>query len=200
LRRHESTVEQQRWAVLGVLGYYRKFVPDFASMSSVLSDLTKKGRPDRIVWTEECQKALDKLKTLMSSKPVLVLPDLSLRFILRTDASDHGIGACLLQEREGLLHPVFYVSRKLLPRETRYAVIERECLAIVWAVGKLSRYLFGCQFTIQTDHKPLEFLSRGRSTSGRLSRWALILQQFNYIIESISGASNVTADILSRLI
>ncbi|GFS01482.1 LReO_3 protein [Elysia marginata] len=75
-----------------------------------------------------------------------------------TDASDTGLGACLLQEIDCLMHPVTYIGRKLLPREKRYAIIERECLAIVWAVGKLSCYLLGDAFYIETDSKPLLFL------------------------------------------
>lgn len=184
--------------MLGVVNYYRKFIPNFSSLSSTLSDLTKKGQPDKIVWTYDCQTALDALLSALNANPILILPDFVSKFTLRTDASDTGLGACLMQEREGLLHPVTFVSRKLLPRERRYSVIERECLAIVWAVQKLSRYLLGSRFIIESDHKPLSFLTSRRSTSARLSRWALALQSYSFEMSHIPGSANCLADLLSR--
>ena len=196
------TTKKEVRSLLGVLNYYRKFVSNFSAISAPLSDLTKGGQPDKVVWTSECQDALEALQAVMSSKPVLVLPDIRFPFVLRTDASDRGLGATLLQPRcddgDEILHPVIYASRKLLDREMKYGIGERECLSIVWGVTKLSRYLYGREFVIETDHAPLRVLEKQTSHSGRLSRWALTLQQFKFQVRPISGVVNSLADILSR--
>ncbi len=190
--------KRQVRSLVGALNYYRKFISNFSTLSSSVTDLTKNGQPDKVVWTTECQNALKKMVTALKSNPILILPDFSKTFILRTDASDSGIGACLLQERDGQLHPICFVSRKLLPRERNYPVIERECLAIVWSVQKLQRYLLWGRFHVESDHKPLMFLSRNKTVSQRLARWCLALQQFNFTIAAIPGNENHIADLLSR--
>ena len=104
----------------------------------------------------------------------------------------------LLQEKDGFLHPVVYASRKLLDRESRYSTIERECLAIVWGVNKFIRYIHGREFTLQTDHKPLQYLTQSSYKNSRLMRWALAIQEFKFKIEAIKGSQNCHADVLSR--
>ncbi|GFS02368.1 Pol polyprotein [Elysia marginata] len=190
--------KKQVRSLLGVLNYYRKFIPKFSSLSAPISNLKKSGQPDKIHWTLDCQTALDKILLALNSDPILILPNFSQKFNLRTDASDTGLGVCLLQEVDGLMHPVTYIGRKLLPREKRYAIIERECLAIVWAVEKLSCYLLADAFYIETDSKPLLFLKERRSVSARLFRWALALQSYNFEIRYIPKPANCIADLLSR--
>ena len=187
-------------SLLGVLSYYRKFVPNFAAISAPLSSLTRKGLPDKVQWTDECADAFKKIQFILSHKPVLILPDFNIPFVLRTDASDHGIGGCLLQERDGVLHPIMYASRKLLDREIKYSVIERECLSILWSVSKFRRYLEGTRFVIESDHRPLKFLEENRSTCSRLARWSLMLQNFKFHLRYIPGPHNYYADVLSRLV
>ena len=187
-------------SLIGLVNYYRNFVPNFSSLSATFSDLTRKGQPDKIVWSGECEHAFDTLKQCLSSSPVLVLPDFSKLFFLRTDASSRAVGGCLLQERDDVLRPVSYCGRKLLDREMNYPTIEREALAIVFAVGKFRQYLFGTNFVIQTDHKPLSILQAKPCPSGRLSRWALFLQEFQFQVQYISGSDNCLADSLSRLV
>ncbi|KAK3093292.1 hypothetical protein FSP39_013708 [Pinctada imbricata] len=92
-------------------------------------------------------------------------------FILRTDASDKGIGAILLQEKDGNKFPIAYASKTLLQREQNYSVIERECLAIVWAVMKFQSYLYGQEFLLETDHAPLVYLRRSKLGNSRLMRY-----------------------------
>ena len=93
--------------------------------------MTRKSEPENVIWTPQCTKAFRKLKELLLSAPVMMNPDFSCLFILQTDASEVGVGAVLSQtDAEGCDHPVAYVSRKLLPREQKYATIEKECLAI----------------------------------------------------------------------
>ncbi|MCG8432194.1 MAG: Ty3/Gypsy family RNase HI domain-containing protein, partial [Candidatus Omnitrophica bacterium] len=187
-------------SLLGFLNYYRKFVPNFSELSTPLSDLTKKGKPDKVTWTEECEDALKKIQDVFSSEPVLKLPDLNKPFLVRTDASSHGIGAVLMQEHDGYIMPCLYASRKLLPREQNYAVIEKECLAIIFGVSTFSRYLLLSEFIIETDHKPLAYLKVSKAKNSRLMRWSLILQQYCFHIRPISGGINHQADVLSRLV
>ena len=127
------------------------------------------------------------------------LPDVLQGFILRTDASYTGLGAVLLQEFEGVLSPIAYASKKLLPRQQRYSVYERECLAIVWAVDKFKVYLFGKPFILQTDHRALVFLNSANHTNDRIMRWAMLLQPYSIVFQDIPGKDNVGADYLSRL-
>ena len=91
-----------------------------------------------------------------------------------------------------------YISRKLLPREIRYSTIEKECLGIVWAIDKFQVYLYGREFTLQNDHKPLSFMDKAKLTNARVMRWALALQPFRFRLEAIPGRENVGADFMSR--
>ena len=196
--RNPRTKKEVR-SVLGLLGYYRKFVPHFASLSVPLSNLTKKGSPDRVPWDDVCQQAFDEIKKILSTSPILILPDLTSKFFLRTDASETGLGAALLQERDGLLHPVHFASKKFLEREMRYSVVERECLGIVFGVDHYSKYLILTPFELQSDHEPLTFLKKNASKNARLMRWSLKLQEYNFTVTPIPGTENCLADILSRL-
>ena len=192
------TTKRQVRALLGLVSYYRRYVPDFASITAPISDLLGGRATRQISWTPVCQKALEEIQKILSKAPVLLLPDFKHQFTVRTDASSFGIGGVLLQEVDNKLHPISFVSRKLLPRETRYSTIERECLAIVWVINKLSRYLWGKHFQLQTDHRPLTYLKSGRFRNARILRWALTLQEFQFSVLPIPGTGNVFADILSR--
>lgn len=125
-------------------------MPNFASVACPLTDLTKKGVPNKINWQDHHEKAFSSLKSLLLYAPILRLPDFQRDFYLRTDASEYGIGAVLLQEHERKF-PIAYASRKLNERERGYSVIEKECLAIVWAVKKFQAYLYGRTFVLETD-------------------------------------------------
>ncbi|KAL8614201.1 hypothetical protein ACOMHN_026418 [Nucella lapillus] len=187
------TTKRQVRALLGLVGYYRKFVANFAALTAPISDLLSAKAGSKLVWSEDYQVALDTIQTRLSSYPVLLLADLSKPFLVRTDASAVGIGGILLQEHDEVLHPVAFVSRKLLPRESRYSTIERECLAIVWVVTKLGRYLWG-----RTDHRPLTYLRSSVFRNSRVMRWALSLQEYKFAVEAIAGPKNLFADFLSR--
>ena len=185
-------------AFLGLAGYYRRFVPSYAMIAAPLTDLLRKGAPNKLEWGCAQDDAFSQLKAVLSSQPVLRLPDCNKQFIVRTDASDLGLGAMLLQEHEDGIFPVMYLSRKLNAAERNYAVIERECLATVWAISKLQMYLYGRSFILQTDHRPLLYLDQAKLTNPRVMRWALALQPYHYRTEAIRGADNVGADYLSR--
>jgi hypothetical protein len=184
---------------LGFAGYYRRHIPDFSTTASPLTDLTKKSAPNKVVWTDECEIAFQRLKTALTTESVLKLPDLERNFVLRTDASESGLGAVLLQEHEGVLHPVAYGSRKLNSAERNYSVTERECLAVIFGISKFERYLYGRKFTLQVDHQPLAYLGQAKLTNGRLMRWSLYLQQYNVHVQYIKGSDNIGSDYLSRM-
>ncbi|KAL8590497.1 hypothetical protein ACOMHN_010933 [Nucella lapillus] len=133
------TTKKQIRSLLGLVGYYRRYIPNFAGLTAPISDLLKGKRGKSLLWTSGCAQALSQIQAFLSSSPVLHLPDLTRAFLVQTDASSVGIGGVLMQGHNGTLHPVSFVSRKLLDRETRYSTIERECLAIVWTLSKLSR-------------------------------------------------------------
>ncbi len=144
------------------------------------------------------EKAFLELKGLLSDKPILRSPDFEKSFVLQTDASELGLGAVLMQEETGGRHPVVYLSRKLFPRETRYSVVEKECLALKWALDSLKYYLLGRDFVIETDHKALKWLNSMKDTNSRLTRWFLSIQPFRFIVKHRPGVENIAADFLSR--
>lgn len=117
---------------------------------------------------------------------------------MQTDASDLGLGAVLLQEYDGVLRPLAFASRSLLPAKRNYSVTERECLAIVFALRKFDVYLDGTKFVVQTDHSALSWLMRLREPAGRLARWALLIQHYDFSVQYRKGNTNVVADALSR--
>ncbi|CAM4714329.1 unnamed protein product [Lepidochelys kempii] len=135
--------KKQVWAFLGVVGYYRQFIPHFATRASPLTDLIKVWGPDMANWTDAAEKAFMDLRTALCSNPVLIAPDFNKEFILQTDASEVGLGAVLSQMVGDEEHPIPYLSRKLLLREQKYAVVERECLAVKCAMETLRYYLLG---------------------------------------------------------
>ncbi|XP_053406591.1 uncharacterized protein LOC128559314 [Mercenaria mercenaria] len=184
---------------LGLAGYYRKFIGSFAEIAAPLTDLTKKGQPNKIVWRPDHETAFRTLKQLLTRAPILRLPDFSKPFVLQCDASDTGVRAALLQRFDDGLFPIAYASKKLLKREKNYSVIERECLAMVFGIKKFHKYLYGQQFELQTDHAPLTYIQRCKVESGRIMRWALFLQNYKFRIEAVKGTDNVCADYLSRL-
>ena len=192
--------KKQLRAFLGLVGFYRRFIPNYAAIAAPLTDATRKGAPNEVEWTEAQNNAFRELKTRVVNPPILRLPNLNSVFFLQTDASSSGLGAMLAQEDEnGMKHPVAFASRKLLPRESRYSTIERECLAIVWGITKFQEFLYGKEFVLEIDHRPLEFLGNAKFQNGRLMRWALALQPYRFVVHAIHGCENVGADFLSRL-
>ena len=130
----------------------------YAAIAAPLTDKTKNSEPNKIAWEASQQLAFDALKQTLITVPILHLPNLDIPFILRTDASDLGIGAILLQE---------------LQRECNYSTIEKECLALVWGVQKYQAYLYGKAFNIETEHQPLAYMQKAKVANARIMRWAL---------------------------
>ena len=153
-------------------------------------------------WGKEQKEAFEALKEALSCEPVLACFRLNSPTYLITDASPVGLGAILLQDQtNGERKPIAYISRSLTPTERRYSQIEREALGCVWAVERLHNYLFGINFTLLTDNKPLSSMFDPQSSKvlpPRIQRLAWRLHQYNFHIQHVSGKDN-TADSLSRL-
>ncbi|CAK1589169.1 unnamed protein product [Parnassius mnemosyne] len=143
---------------LGLIGYDRKFIPDFARITKPLTQCLKKGR--KITLDTDYINCFKKCKTLLTNDPILQYPDFNKEFILTTDASNVAIGAILSQGPIGSDKPVCYASRTLNESEVNYSTIEKELLSIVWATKYFRPYLFGRTFKILTDHKPLQWTKK----------------------------------------
>jgi len=183
---------------IGLSNYYRRFIPSYAAIAEPLHRLLRKNTKT-FKWTPECDSAFNTLKTRLITPPVLAFPRFEIPFIVATDASDYAIGGVLSQVQNGQEKVIAYWSRQLQKAERNYSTIEREALAVVSSVKEFYPYLYGFQFKLLTDHNPLTALKGLKDTGGRLARWLLYLQQFNFQFEYKSGASNSNADALSRI-
>lgn len=191
-----STVKQVR-QFLGLTGYYRRFVQNYAKHAEPLFALTKKDAPFN--WDSDCRKAMDFLKNSITSAPVLRFPDFSLPFFIHADACDAGLGAALMQrDGEGRDVAVAYASRAVHKSEKPYSTPEKECLAVIWALEHFRPYVEGLHVTIFTDHSSLKWLMSRPNPSGRLARWSLRLQDFDFSIVHKPGVHNKVPDALSR--
>ena len=192
-----TTVTEVR-SFLSLVGYYRLFVKDFATIALPLYHLLH--NDVTWIWTEEQQAAFETLKHNLLTAPILAQPNFQRNFILQTDWSTHGIGAVLTQkDDDNKEHPVSYYSRSLTPAEMNYSASEGEALAVVSAVRHYRPYLHGKRFFLQTDHIALKWLMTTNNLKGKLARWAFELHEYDFDITYRKGASNGNADALSRL-
>ncbi|XP_064465530.1 uncharacterized protein LOC135377174 [Ornithodoros turicata] len=193
------TTKTELRAFLGLAGYYQHYIRSYSSIASPLTDALRKTEPNVIKWDDTKERAFRELKEALTHKPILKAPDYNRTFFVQCDASDRGIGAVLCQLDEGgRERPILYISRKLTGREEAYCATEKECACLIWAVQKLSCYLSGSKFVIETDHCPLTWLKNMSAKNGRLLRWSLALQPYNFEIKYKKGADNGNADGLSR--
>lgn len=183
---------------LGLLGYYRKFIPDFAKLTKPLTKCLKK---DAKINTKDPEyiKCFELCKNLLTNEPILQYPNFEKPFILTCDSSNFALGSVLSQGKIGSDLPVAYASRTLNESEINYSTIEKELLAIVWSVKYFRPYLFGRKFQIVTDHKPLEWLFSLKEPNSKLVRWRLKLEEYDYEIVYKKGVLNKNADALSRI-
>lgn len=184
-----------------MLSWYNKFIPNYAIVVEPLWACIRQDGPFQ--WGEETENCFVTVKQLLLASSALALYDPNLPSIISTDASDYGLGAVFTQ-----IHPdntertVAFASRSLTQAERKYATVEKEALACVWAVEKWRTYLWGHKFTLRTDHQALTTLlcTKGADRAGmRIARWAARLLCFNYDVVYRAGSLNCTADCLSRL-
>jgi hypothetical protein len=185
-------------AFLGLVGFYRRFIPHFAETAKPLTQLLRKDMDFR--WGAEQTKAFQELKSSLLREPILKFPDFTKPFVVATDASNVAIGSVLCQTHNGVEFPISYNSRQLSDSEKKYSTIQKELLAVVNAIKTYRCYLYGRKFTLITDHAPLRWLMNLKDPSSQLARWSILLQNFNYDVIHRPGRRHSNVDALSRIL
>ena len=193
---HEPTKLKGVRQFIGFVGYYRRFVKDFAKLADPLVSLTRKGVP--FVWGSDQQNSFDSLKACLLCAPILGFPTEDDRFVLDTDASLFAIGGVLSQIQNEEEVVIAYASRSLRLYQRRYCTTRREMLAAVVMCTHFRSYLRGSQFTLRTDHSSLRWLQKFKNEDGMLARWYLLLGQFSVTFEYRPGSLHNNADGMSR--
>ena len=188
-------VKQLRSA-LGMMGYYRKFVKDYAKIAQPLNNLLKKDT--KFQWNEDCENAFNVLKTKLIEAPILRYPEFDKEFILSVDSSEYSIGFVLSQEQDGKVHPICFGGRALREFELKWHITDKEGLALVEGIQHYKHYLANKKFIVYTDNVSVKYLQKIKDCQGRLGRWGILLQGYTFDIRHRSGSQNCTADFLSR--
>ncbi len=190
-------------AFLGMVNYYRKFIPNLSARLHPLNSLLQPSK--RWKWSDECEKAFLEAKQSVASTPVLAHYDPTQPLTLAGDASAYGIGAVISHVLpDGSEKPIAFASRSLSPSERNYAQLEKEALSLVYGVKRFHQYLYGRKFQLITDHKPLLAILGPKKgipalAAARLQRWAILLSAYTYDIKFKSTLEHANADGLSRL-
>ena len=193
---------------LGLVGYYRKFVPKFADIARPLTNLTKLDVP--YDWTNRCQEAFEFLKQMLLKEPILKYPDPSKPYTLFTDASKFAWACVLTQEYEHefdgkkrkILHPITYMSGLFKGSQINWATLTKEAYAIYVSVKKLDHYIQDAEVTLRSDHLPLKSFLQKNTMNTKVNNWAIDITSRcrNIQFEYIKGIKNTLADTMSRLI
>jgi len=182
---------------LGATGFFRRHIHQYAAIAAPLTQLTRKDQP--FSWGQKEQEAFNILKEKLVSAPVLRKPRFEDHFEVHTDASQTAIGACLMQrDADGNPAAIAYFSRKLRGPETRYSATDSEALAVVEGVRAFDAYIYGRQFTVYTDHRPLTYIFTRKTKSPRMTRWACELSHYQFKIVYKQGIQHRVPDMLSR--
>lgn len=189
--------QRQARSFLGLCNYYRKFVHGYSHICAPLNRLLR--NDVKFKWDTACNEAFQKLKDALTSPPVLIYPDLNKAFILTTDASNTAIGYILGQrDSRNREHVIAYGGRSLNDAERKLGIPELECLAVLEGIKHFHVYLANNRFQVYTDHRALTWLSNIKQATGRLARWSVLLQGYNFEICYRKGEKNKNADSLSR--
>ncbi len=184
---------------LGFSNFYRGLIPRYSALTIPLTSLLKKD--SSFIWNDPQQAAFQTLKDAFRSSSVLAHPDEELPFILETDASDFAVGGVLSQLHvDGMLHPVAFFSRQMVPVERNYEVYDKELLAIVVCLKQWRHLLLGGKHkvTILSDHLNLQYFMTSKVLTRRQARWSLFLAEFDFVITYLKGSRNGKPDLLSR--
>jgi hypothetical protein len=182
---------------LGHVGYYRIFIKNFSKIASPLFVLLMKNAEFK--WTNHCQEAFDALKHQLSTTPILRGPDWTLPFHISSDASDTAIRVVLGQEENHLPYAIYFISKNMSLVELNYTVIENKFLVVIYAINKFRHYITDYSTFFHTDHLAIKYLMNKFVTNARVTRWLLLLQEFDITIVDRPGKENVVADFLSPL-
>lgn len=184
-------------AFINLAGFYRRHIQAFGEIAAPLAGLLRKN--EVFNWTTLHEKAFNDLKKMLISPAVLKYPDPRQPYVLYTDASDYRLRAILTQKDEhGDERPVCFLSRKIQGAEINYPTVEKELLAVVYALSKLRKYLYESTFVLCTDNTAVRYLFLKSEVSSRLQRWIMAIQEFQFTVKHIPGKTNVVADVLSR--
>eukprot|EP00873_Tetraselmis_striata_P007045 jgi/Tetstr1/427309/TSEL_017478.t1 len=182
---------------LGMATYYCRFLESFSLVKAPLTALTKKDEPWK--WGAAEQQSFDAIKAMLVSAPVLRHPDWRRPFVMHTDWSRAGVGACLSQvDDNGVEYAVSFASRMNTPVEADLSSYEGEVGAVVWAVQRFRYYLYGNHFQLITNRKAMEWLRTTARLRGKLARWSLMLAEYDFSIKHRPGKDNTVPDLLSR--
>jgi hypothetical protein len=173
---------------MGLAGYYRQFVEGFSKIANPITELQKKNK--KFEWKEKGAEAFRRLKELLTTAPILKVPDMDADFLVCTDASKEGLGGVLMQDG-GV---IAYISRKLRRHEENYATHNLELLAIVYALKVGRHYLIGRKFELKTDHGGLQHIFTQSDLNARQRRWSELLSEYDCEITYIKGTVNRVAD------
>ena len=195
---HPPVNPKQVCAFLRLVGYYRKFIKNFAKIAKPLTMLTR--MDVKFKWKETHHCAFMKLKDAIIQAPILRYPDTTKPYIVYTDASNDACGAQLSQLDNEAEFPVAFLSHTFTDTQRRWSTPEQEAYGIYFAIKKWNYYLQGADIIVRNDHKPLaRFLNR-KNENTKINRWGLELTSYNITFEWISGAKNKATDCLSRLV
>jgi hypothetical protein len=186
-----TTVHQVR-SFLGLAGYYRRFIPDFSKLVKPITSLLK--NETKFNWFSKCNEAFEKLKTLLTTAPVLAQPDINKPFDVYCDALGSGLGCVLMQEGR----VIAYASRQLRRHVEHYPTHDLEIAAVVHALKIWRHYLLGNVYHIYTDHKSLKYIFTQSELNMRQRRWLELIKDYELEIHYHPGKANVVADALSR--
>ena len=184
---------------IGMANFFRDYVKNFGTLASPLNELLKKD--SKWDWGQQQQEAFEKIKTALTSAPVLTFPDYSQPFQIHTDASLVGIGATLVQLINNKPRAIAFASRKLTDTERNYSTTDREMLAITWALKHWKEIVQGYKITVFTDHAPLvnTLNPANKDPHGRRARYQVTLGEFDIDLKFIRGKMNNAPDALSRI-
>jgi hypothetical protein len=182
---------------LGHAKFYRRFIKDFLKITKPLTHLLQKDVA--FDFDEKCLAAFWTLKSALVSAPIIQPSDWSQPFEIMCDASDYAVGADLGQRKEGRVHTVYYASKTLNEAQLNYATTEKELLAVVFTFEKFRSYIVNLKVIVYTDHAAIKYLLAKKDAKPHLSRWILLLQEFDVEIHDKKGVENVVADHLSRM-
>ena len=201
----QPTTLAQANRFIGKIGWYRKFISNFAEIAAPIHRVTNKTKRKRreFYWHDEQIRAANKLKQMLTEEPLLLkYPHATASFILATDASEYAIGGTLKQIIDGKTHYNYFLSRLLTATERNYPTIDREALAIFWCMEKLQQYLGGRDVIVYTDHQPLEhFHMKSKFNSKRIVEWLIKYQDIIPQLTEVNyrkGCNHGDADGMSR--